>query len=631
VKPKDALPAVIDTVTTATTAAAIAIDYVKNVRIGELNDRDSCSDDFSIKLWSGRLRKLRTGALIPKRAKIIYTGEDRIWSDAPVTEKEDCTVIFRTESAYHTLVYRLTFHGIKEDTLEGTLDDGRPMVSFDAEDSVGIDIDYEEIRNPQDVERYPCRVFNWFKKCNDDFSILYGDCFFEIPSRENNPQLFTLALNLELAASTEVQGGKKRYNSIKRLLKEIGCGNVYVNDVYGTRPYVESTDVAVGSKRWKDYNLIFLALNGAHYSTEFAANVMIGEEGEHKGFALSRDEGLKALRTFIDRYGVTGKTKLLVTGYSRTAAGSNLLGKYLSDAVAEDAVKERIGDIELVQDDLYVYSFETPLCGYYEEGKGMVPPDDPRYDNLWYVTNPDDPVTYVPTEKYGFVRYGKRVILNPDHDPEVNRRMLSYIRSYYGDSAVPFYDMSRFRRVGDLRYMEDVNKGFVKKFFDALGTREFYHDTIENDFVRTIYLGSTNENNMKDIIRELGGIKGCLSTLRIYTKDKAKFVEHLKPYVERSTARYGNEGYSENIVNTATQVMDLLNRYSEGSLPRLLGDKYIQTMLLNASRVIKCHYPEMTLAYMMMNDRYYAVPYIEAEPDSDGEPSEDQTEASGSE
>ena len=614
------LPKVIGTVSSATDAATDVFENTLSVHISQLDDKGGHIGDFAVRLMSGNLKPLSMEEGIPRFARLVYIGDDRTWSEAPVTDAENNTVTFRTVSDYHTLECRLTFRDIIGFSLSGGIYEGRPEVVFQTLNDFAMGIEFDEVKNAQGIERYFFREFNWYREMNTELSMYYGDVYFDRPSRERNPKLMMTAFDLELAASTVDEGRIKRSHSIKALLSDMGCDHVYVNDIYESEPQIETTDVAIGSRRCADCNVIFLVLSGAHYTVEFAANVMIGKEGEHTGFALSRDQGLDALREFLRRYGTEGRTKILVTGYSRTAAGSNLLGRYLCDAIAEDRVRERIGDVDLVQDDLYVYCFETPLCGYYESGKGMVPPDDPRYDNIWYVTNPDDPVTYVPTDRYGFVRYGKRITLNPDHDPDLNRRMLACIEAYYGRNAVPFYDLLRFTRVSDLRYMEDVNRGFVVKFFDALGTRDFYYDNVEKDFVGAVFVVTTKRQVVKDVIKGLGGIRGFLLTLHAHSNDREKFVETLRPLVERSTRKFGCEEYTDSLVNSAFEIMQLVERYCDGAITKFITDKHIQAMLVNMSRVIKAHFPSVSLAYLMLEDPDYAVPHSDMTLDTEDAP-----------
>ncbi|MBE6528661.1 MAG: hypothetical protein E7Z64_05830 [Thermoplasmata archaeon] len=606
---KDVLPAVIGGAAVVSAIASVGIEK-KSPHIASISS-DEGIDAFATRLHRGRMRKLRVGTRVPRSCKMVYIGDESAWSEEPIVDPDSNTVMFRTVSDYHILGYRISISGIVDGTLSCSISEGRPMISFDTEHDIRLTLETEEKMNDRGIVKIGFRGFNWFGRRNDDMFTYYSDSFFEKPATEYNPQLMTLAMNLELAACTEMDDRRRRPDSIKRLLKSMGCTKMHVNDVYSESPTIESTDVAVGSKEWNGYNLIFLVLNGAHYSVEFAANVMLGKEGDHAGFLLSCNEGLETLREFIAANGIIGPTKLLIAGYSRTAAGSNLLGRYLSDAIAEDAVRERIGDIELSQKDLYGLSFETPLCGYYEDG--MVRPDDERYDSLWYVTNPDDPVTYVPTAAYGFVRYGRRVILNPDHDPVLNRSMLANIEAYLGKDAVSFHDMARFKTVGGLKSMEELNTGFVQKFFDVLGDRRFYHEEIEDDFVNLVYVGRSNLDVLKDIVKESGGILNIIGTMFRYHDDKDRFREIMTPKVEAVTARYGYEEYTKSIVDSAFQLLGQVDRYCEGNIVKFMKDDYLRCMLLNPTRIFKSHYPTMTLSYLMIDDPDYPRPYVAEE------------------
>ena len=61
--------------------------------------------------------------------------------------------------------------------------------------------------------------------------------------------------------------------------------------------------------------------------------------------------------------------------------------------------------------------------------------------------------------------------------------------------------------------------------------------------------------------------------------------------------------------------MDLVERYCDGSITRFLTDKHLQAMLLNANRVVKAHFPSISLAYLMLEDPDYAEPYFDAHHD----------------
>ena len=622
-KPMDIIPAVLEGVAAAATAGAEFLDYTNSVAIAEVDDWNDGVKDFSIALRMGKTREIKKDERIPKSATIIYTGKDLAWSDAPETIPEENTVRFRNESAYRIVEYIFKFKNIKEGTLDAKLINGKPWIEFEADEDIGITVKFRQQRNTNGVERYYFQGFDWYRKKTGDMFLYYGDCYFDRPATEYNPQLMTLAMNLELAACIEEEDPTKRSNSIQKLLWNLGFSDIYVNDVYTSLPTMESTDVAVALKKINGCNLIFLVLSGAHYSVEFASNLMIGRSGDHTGFAQVGEEGLRVLRKFIQDRGITGRTKILVAGYSRTAAGGNLLARNISDSIADGTVKEFIGDIELAQDDFYGLFFETPLCGYYNENEGYHHPEDPRYNSIWYTTNPDDPVTYIPTATYGFVRYGHRIILNPDHDPELNRAMLANIKAYVAKTAENFYDMSRFKGYGGFKYMEEINVGFEQKFFDTLGSREFYYDEVQEDIVKMVYVGYCNSKVLMDIVRQTGGIVKSLIALNNYKDDYNEFVANIRPNVEASTQRYGYEEYTDNIVNALYQITCLIDRYSNGNIIAFVKDSYFRSMLRNPGKVVKAHYPAMTLSYLMLEDEYYVKPYVEEDEEEEEEEPEE--------
>ena len=78
----------------------------------------------------------------------------------------------------------------------------------------------------------------------------------------------------------------------------------------------------------------------------------------------------------------------LVTGHSRGAAVANILGALLTDRFGADNV--------------YAYTFATPRT---------VRGDIPDYLNIFNIINPCDLVTYLPLPQWGFVRFGRDLIL----------------------------------------------------------------------------------------------------------------------------------------------------------------------------------------------------------------------------
>ncbi len=462
------------------------------------------------------------------------------------------------------------------------------------------------MKNDDEVKEYRFLTYEFSLKGNVELPVYYADHFFDKPSTEMNSDLMAFALGLELSSGLEA---KDRSASVLKLLREIGCSNARVNEAFNRESTIYSTDVAIGSKQWNGYNIIFVVLNGAHYGNEAAANVMLGTGGNHAGFMIACDAGLDELRSFIKDENITGKTKILITGYSRTAAGANLAAAYISDAIAARQVKKRIGDIKLTKKDCYGFSFETPLCGYYNNEKGMVPPTDSRYDNIWYVTNPDDPVTYVPTRNYGFVRYGKHYLID-SHNKEKSDRMLRYAKYYFGEKTAKKVDMSKFKKVPliGVKYPSEIYDGYLTRFFSTLGTRNYYHENIEDDFVRFVYVMFDSPSLALAILLRAGDPISLLKALHRYSDDKEKFDEYFRPIIEPAAISNGYAKDSESILNAFYQIAHLVRGYFKDGIGSIVTDRYIMSATVNLKILIMPHLPSMTYCYIVQDSPYYDIP-----------------------
>ncbi len=576
-------------------------DSSDSIRIDQVMDEDGKIGDFIILDKDGKESSIQSGVEISKHAVIRYVGSLTGWSENVEIQPGSNLAIFTIYEGLNPVNYIFRFYDTTSKGLNAYLQDGKPVVEFNAKAGVDIEMLYYDHKGMADVQEYKFQTYEFMASGNVTLSAYYGDTLFSSPATAKNADLMAFALGLELSTGVDATD---RSVSVMELLKDIGCANATANKAYSEPPTIYSTDVAIGSKSWNGYTLIFLALNGTKYTTEFAANAMLGESGDHKGFTLAKDQALSMLREFISSNGITGKAKILVTGYSRTAAGANLTAAYLSDAIAEGKVSERIGNIELTKEDVYGFSFETPLCGYYENGSGRISPTDSRYDNIWYVTNPDDPVTYVPTKNYGFVRYGQQFTIQ-SHDADKTVKMIGMVSKYYGSEVASHYDLSKFVVIADLNNPSDIWNGFFDKFFSSLGSREFYNKAVESDFVNMIYVVFTKTDMPKAIIEKAGGAISFITALYQKSGDKAAFDEYFKPIIDEAAQTYSCTEYADSIVNSLYQVSNLVKRYCNDSLMNLITDKYLLSMIANYNLILIPHLPAMTYGYVVQESTLY--------------------------
>ena len=585
----------------AAVAAFIVIDqFTGDVRVESVQDDDSKIGEFSFVDANGGKSGIGKGAKLSNPVTIAYTGEGRTWTDCIVNTVSDFVVLSTVVDGVPA-DYVFMFDGVEGKDIEASLEDGVPKITFTSPAKLGIGLMYFGSKG-DDIQRIYYSAFERMVEGNIVLPAYYSDGFFDKGATEQNFDLMTFALNLERSCGLETDDYKDRSGSVLKLLGDIGCTKVKANADYYGETSIDSTDAAIGLKQVGGYNIIFLALNGAKYDKEFSANFMAGESGDYAGFTIGKERGLELLRGFIEENGITGKTKLLVTGYSRTGAAANLLGAYISNAIHDGKVKERIGNIDLEQKDAYVYCFEPPLCGYYEPDKGMVSPTDPRYDNIWYAINPDDMVVYVPTKNYGFVRYGQCYTI-PSADKNSAAKALDLVTDF-ANQEKRVYDLSRFNKISDISRPSDITSVFIDKVFAKLGTREFYHESIENNVVRASYILLSKDGLMEDIVDENGGAMSLITNMYVQSTSYEKFMNHFKPFMMKSAEKYGCTEYAENIINTGYQMVELLKRYSNNSMLNIITDKYILATFANTDLLLVPHSPLMSLCYLLQETSY---------------------------
>lgn len=82
--------------------------------------------------------------------------------------------------------------------------------------------------------------------------------------------------------------------------------------------------MGIGSKVIDGSTVLAVAINGVHYSAQFGGNFKVGYQGIHEGFRLAADTTVSFIREYISEKSITGDVKILLTGYSRGAAVSNI-------------------------------------------------------------------------------------------------------------------------------------------------------------------------------------------------------------------------------------------------------------------------------------------------------------------
>ena len=196
---------------------------------------------------------------------------------------------------------------------------------------------------------------------------------------ENDATIF----NKELAL---LSNGKSMMAESEATIRKFYKG-VYFDEVetHYVTPTADTVSYAFASRKYEDYDLISIVVNGHNYGLEWKNNALLGLSGDHEGFSLRANDIYTSLKSYLTKF---ENYKLWISGYSRGGAISNILSHYILS-------KE---EINIEPKDMFVYTFECP--------KGLAEENAPKYSNVFNVLYSGDLVTYVAPEQYGFARCG---------------------------------------------------------------------------------------------------------------------------------------------------------------------------------------------------------------------------------
>ncbi|MBQ9066996.1 MAG: hypothetical protein IJ133_05685 [Clostridia bacterium] len=349
--------------------------------------------------------------------------------------------------------------------------------------------------------------------------ILYSDSYFNRSGYEYRQALTDASLGMAWASGSSADAVKAHDfaaepNNWKEFAESCGFTNIDHNKWLGALPEANSMGVQTASKTVKDKNgeatLIAVGCRGFGYRAEWGGNFNIGPEGEHRGFAIGRDETLQHLKEYIEKYHITGRIKVWLSGYSRGGSVSNMAAGALDDGY------DLGPNVTLSRDDIYAYPFEAP--------KGVMKENamDKKYDNIHNIINSADLVPTVAFAQWGFCRYGIDHIVPARSSAEYKdyhdnmAAMLSTVpyeegaKGKYGPDTFQAYGIDRkdieARNFSKIVKNDTTIEQFLYNVSEALTTvfttsRQDYYENLEQGFVEALVLyGRTDDYEIKDAL-----------------------------------------------------------------------------------------------------------------------------------
>ena len=335
----------------------------------------------------------------------------------------------------------------------------------------------------------------------------YSDDLFTKSGYTYRKDLALMSMGLAFAAYTSKDSEKTdNYATGNRnfvsMAEQCGFENIQSNKWMFQPAEADSIGISCASKTIRDnggsYTLIAVGVRGNNYHAEWGGNARLDATGEHKGFALGRDQALDYLRSYIADTGISGRVKIWIAGYSRSAAVANMVSGALDNGYS-------LGKgVSLSPHDLYCYCYETPMGTTKNQVQGRL------YDNIQNLVNENDLVTYVAFDNWDFARYGVDHVVPTKGDDNYLNYKAKMLREFYQipNNGGNIYWPDHFQAWGI--DPKDITSGDLGKIFKVNMTqKEFYADLSEAITTCLVSSRADYAENMQDfLIALLGDIFG---------------------------------------------------------------------------------------------------------------------------
>ncbi len=442
----------------------------------------------------------------------------------------------------------------------------------------------------------------------------YSDAYFTDSGYTYRQDLATATMAMCLAAGNVAE--PERYQegpgNLIDFFNQIGFEDFECNSDFVERPDRNTFGVGIANKEiyvdGEKCTVIAIGLRGCGYYAEWAGDFNVGAEGEHTGFAICRDKALAFLQEYLAKHTeITGRIKIWCTGYSRGAAGANMLGGRLDDMLLAG---QPIGEnVTVCTDDMYIYTFEAPM------GAESSRLGDSIYNNIHNIINYNDLVAKVAPACLGFGRYG------------VDHVMPSYkLDSNYDELKADMLEVfSTFENAGDYRidnfkYITVTPGATISKIINikqgnTMTQGEFLDILAEKLFTKVL---TTREEvyAAQDDLQEL-----ILPIIGTYPDQYETAIKNLAKNCVMNLGEFiyviENKSNEEIVVYAADMVLDAMRdagitEYSAQQVKEMIAPlmtvviklavlcpNEFATLLYNIIGIMSAHYGELGMAWMM--------------------------------
>lgn len=457
-----------------------------------------------------------------------------------------------------------------------------------------------------------------------NYDYFYRDGYFSSSSYKYNEHLATMSMILALSAFPSGNFFEDTYANATSLFFDIGFDSVEANTETDLAPTPYTMGLVMAKKTVIDgsrpYTLVAISFRGSGYGSEWANNFTVGSSEEypegHQGFIESRNRAVEFILDYLERH-ISGDMKLWVSGFSRGGAVSGLTGAWFNDNTSELSAR----GINLKNEDIFTYTFEAPtsILKSVNEQK--------NYTNIFNIINPNDFITMMPFEGWGFTRPGIDYVL-PNFYRDEAQKLNDIIEDITGREM---YDSHNFTP-----YISSVGTSqseYLKNFYNLFASRisrDQYANELENTFSHILNkLLNSSERDMSRLVNAF--TDNLLSDLGISTDDSnlgiftllIKLLDGDEGTLKTLSNAVGKNleeaGYIESFDEETQRAINLLIKVLFGKddgktmIPyfitllsnfRTYRDKYGRSYTLNC--IVQSHTPEIAFAALVLEDDYYS-------------------------
>ena len=301
----------------------------------------------------------------------------------------------------------------------------------------------------------------------------YSDGLFLQPSDTFSEDLAKASLGLMISAFyCKGEGLEPQFETF---LKAAGFQDIYAFG-YDQETSKDTLAGVIGWKQVDDFILIAAAPRGAGYEKEWAGNLEVGSEERHVGFNHGAQIMERELLTYVENHDLSGKKKLWLSGFSRAAAVSNLTAADMIDS----------GNF----DDIYAYLFGVP--------RTTKAANHADYKGIYNICGKNDPVPQVPTEHWGYQRYGQD-LFTPSCETDSRYFNMAILAENISDELVG----DQFIYSPEVSYSIHIILEFLNEMFP---TSADYEERFQ-DTLMSIWTEADPDNLLNTLLEASGSIK----------------------------------------------------------------------------------------------------------------------------